>query len=265
MKKLKEKTMSNKQSTKKIWEWTKLLLALVPVAVLFAAFTIVLVERFNLDVSINFWLLLAIWTFFLWLFVQPAVERGGVWDKVGYIWMYIWYGFWGTGLSLFFLSLLLQLTLEIDILEFDRLIYLTTIVWIGWIIGLYFYFKIEGEKQIQEQLDKLRRKETVYNPHPGLMERYAKEQKDSEESKKYTDKKPKLDSGPMSNLEKSDPDKNYMEYKERFSSMTDGQLMDAFNREVGNSGWTSSRGMYFVALREELEKRKIVLTSKRGN
>ncbi|PIR68192.1 hypothetical protein COU49_02500 [Candidatus Nomurabacteria bacterium CG10_big_fil_rev_8_21_14_0_10_35_16] len=77
------------------------------------------------------------------------------------------------------------------------------------------------------------------------------------------EKKPELETESMGNLEKSDPDKNYMEYKERFEGMTDGQLMDAFNREVGNSGWTSSRASYLVALHEEFEKRKIVLIDKK--
>ena len=77
------------------------------------------------------------------------------------------------------------------------------------------------------------------------------------------EKKQQLETESMGNLEKSDPDKNYIEYKERFKSMTDGQLMDAFNREVGNSGWTSSRASYLVALREEFEKRKIIPTDKK--
>jgi hypothetical protein len=53
----------------------------------------------------------------------------------------------------------------------------------------------------------------------------------------------------------SDPQKNYKEYKERFSDMSDEQLIDAFNREVNNIGWTSSRAFYLVALQEEFENR----------
>lgn len=72
-----------------------------------------------------------------------------------------------------------------------------------------------------------------------------------------------LDSKLVSNLEKSDPDKNYKKYKERFVGMTDEQLRNTFNREVGNSGWTSSKASYLSALHEELEKRKIVVTDKK--
>ena len=80
---------------------------------------------------------------------------------------------------------------------------------------------------------------------------------------KDQEKKREVDSKPMSNLEKSEPDKNYMEYKKRFEVMTDGQLKDVLNREVGNNGWTSSRASYLVALREEFEKRKIILIDKK--
>lgn len=75
-------------------------------------------------------------------------------------------------------------------------------------------------------------------------------------------KERELDTKPMGDLEKSDPDKNYIEYKKRFGDMTDEQFLGIFNREVGNSGWTSSRASYLVALREEFEKRKIVVTDK---
>ena len=37
--------------------------------------------------------------------------------------------------------------------------------------------------------------------------------------------------------------------------MNDEQLVDAFNREVGNSGWTGSRASYLSALHEEFENR----------
>jgi hypothetical protein len=47
----------------------------------------------------------------------------------------------------------------------------------------------------------------------------------------------------------------YQEFKARFQAMDDAQLIDAFNREVGNSGWTGSRANYLVALHEELENR----------
>jgi hypothetical protein len=47
----------------------------------------------------------------------------------------------------------------------------------------------------------------------------------------------------------------YEEYKERFRVMDDEQLIDAFNREVGNSGWTSSRAAYLAALHDEFHNR----------
>jgi hypothetical protein len=47
----------------------------------------------------------------------------------------------------------------------------------------------------------------------------------------------------------------YEEYKERFGVMNDEQLIGAFNREVGNSGWTSSRASYLAALHEEFHNR----------
>lgn len=45
------------------------------------------------------------------------------------------------------------------------------------------------------------------------------------------------------------------EYQEYFKGMSDRKLIDAFNREVGNSGWTSSRASYLAALGEEFENR----------
>lgn len=53
----------------------------------------------------------------------------------------------------------------------------------------------------------------------------------------------------------TDPQKTYKEFQERLNTMSDEELIDAFNREVGNPGWTSSRAVYLVALHEEFEKR----------
>lgn len=100
--------------------------------------------------------------------------------------------------SLVFLAMLLQWTLGIDITELDKTYRLIFLVWAGWVIGLHSYFKSQEEKEIQEQLDKLRRKETVHNPRPGLMERYKKEQKDGEEWKKYIEKKQEMEADPRS-------------------------------------------------------------------
>jgi hypothetical protein len=53
-----------------------------------------------------------------------------------------------------------------------------------------------------------------------------------------------------------DHEKTYKEFQERFTAMSDEELVEAFNREVGNPGWTSSRATYLALLREEFEKRK---------
>ncbi|MFA7133583.1 MAG: hypothetical protein WC122_01230 [archaeon] len=45
------------------------------------------------------------------------------------------------------------------------------------------------------------------------------------------------------------------EYRDRFRSMNDKQLIDAFNNEVGNSGWTASRASYLFALCGEFKNR----------
>jgi len=56
-------------------------------------------------------------------------------------------------------------------------------------------------------------------------------------------------------------DKSSSDYKERFESMTNEELVKAFNQEVGNSGWTSSRAKYLTALREEFINRNIDLSA----
>lgn len=50
----------------------------------------------------------------------------------------------------------------------------------------------------------------------------------------------------------ADPQK---EFRDRFAAMSEEQLVGAFNREVGNSGWTSSRAAYLAALRDEFNVR----------
>jgi hypothetical protein len=47
----------------------------------------------------------------------------------------------------------------------------------------------------------------------------------------------------------------YEEYLARFKTNTDQDLIDAFNREVGKPGWTSSRGSYLAALHDEFKSR----------
>ncbi|NQT49455.1 NUDIX domain-containing protein [Candidatus Kuenenbacteria bacterium] len=45
------------------------------------------------------------------------------------------------------------------------------------------------------------------------------------------------------------------DYQARFQAQTDDQLIESFNREVGSSGWTTSRSAYLTALREEFDAR----------
>jgi len=55
---------------------------------------------------------------------------------------------------------------------------------------------------------------------------------------------------------KSDDTHNiYQEYLDRFGKMTDDELVKAFNKEVGNSGWVGRRGIYLAALHKEFENR----------
>ncbi|MDO8569238.1 MAG: hypothetical protein Q7R89_00390 [bacterium] len=62
-----------------------------------------------------------------------------------------------------------------------------------------------------------------------------------------------------------DHEKTYQEFKKRFSAMSDEELIGAFNREVGNPGWTSSRATYLSLLREEFEKRGYDYSAVGGN
>lgn len=50
-------------------------------------------------------------------------------------------------------------------------------------------------------------------------------------------------------------EKTHEGFLERFEAMGDEELVEAFNREVGNPGWTSSRATYIALLHEEFEKR----------
>ncbi len=49
--------------------------------------------------------------------------------------------------------------------------------------------------------------------------------------------------------------RHYNEFQKRFKAMSDKELIDAFNRDVGNPGWVSARGEYHGALRAEFENR----------
>jgi hypothetical protein len=48
----------------------------------------------------------------------------------------------------------------------------------------------------------------------------------------------------------------YQEYLEEFKKMADDEVIEAFNKEVGNPGWTTSRANYLGALRQEFDNRK---------
>ena len=54
---------------------------------------------------------------------------------------------------------------------------------------------------------------------------------------------------------KKEIEKQYKEYLDFFKKKNDKELIDLFNREVGNSGWTSSRANYLTALHEEFGNR----------
>ena len=47
----------------------------------------------------------------------------------------------------------------------------------------------------------------------------------------------------------------------QLASLTDEQLVECFNREVGNRGWVSARGYFIVSLVREFEKRQIDCSS----
>ena len=58
------------------------------------------------------------------------------------------------------------------------------------------------------------------------------------------------------NPDRVDHEKTRQEFQERLNAMSDQKLVEAFNREVGNPGWTSSRATYLALLGEEFGKRK---------
>jgi hypothetical protein len=45
------------------------------------------------------------------------------------------------------------------------------------------------------------------------------------------------------------------EFTIRLRAMSDNELIDAFNKDVGNPGWVAARGRFHAALREEFIKR----------
>jgi len=54
---------------------------------------------------------------------------------------------------------------------------------------------------------------------------------------------------------KKEKEKLYKEDLDFFKKKNDKELIDIFNREVGNPGWTSSRATYLAALHQEFDNR----------
>ncbi len=57
-------------------------------------------------------------------------------------------------------------------------------------------------------------------------------------------------------MENDEIRKYFRDCREHFKGMSDEQLIIAFNREVGNSGWTCTRALYLSAIHEEFETRQ---------
>lgn len=54
--------------------------------------------------------------------------------------------------------------------------------------------------------------------------------------------------------------KYFEEYTERFNTCTDAEIILAFNKEVGVSGWGTARASYIAAIHSELDRRKFDYT-----
>ena len=48
----------------------------------------------------------------------------------------------------------------------------------------------------------------------------------------------------------------YNEFAEKFQKMTDEELIESFNHEVGLNAWTNSKAIYLSALHDEFIRRK---------
>jgi hypothetical protein len=53
-------------------------------------------------------------------------------------------------------------------------------------------------------------------------------------------------------------------FRSRVRAMSDDQLIAAFNAEVGNRGWVTSRASFLAALRSEFKQRKFDLSALEG-
>jgi len=55
--------------------------------------------------------------------------------------------------------------------------------------------------------------------------------------------------------------KLFEEFTERFDSLTDLELVDCFNQQVGNQGWTSAKSSYLAALHKIFDRRGLDYSS----
>lgn len=55
--------------------------------------------------------------------------------------------------------------------------------------------------------------------------------------------------------------KYYQEYAARFAAASNQSLVESFNKEVGNAGWTSMRANYIAALIDEFRNRGIDISA----
>lgn len=49
--------------------------------------------------------------------------------------------------------------------------------------------------------------------------------------------------------------KQYSEFQKRFKAMSDEELIDAFNGDVGNPGWVAARAQFHCSIHQEFENR----------
>ena len=51
------------------------------------------------------------------------------------------------------------------------------------------------------------------------------------------------------------PQQHFEEFSKIFSDLSDNEIIERFNLEIGNKGWVSARGAYLVALQQEFRRR----------
>lgn len=124
-------------------EKLKLLLSITPLVFLFSIFTGILLDMVDLDIGRNFWFIVLVWMLILWNYIKrdDGEKYFSRWNNVTRLWSFVGIAFIGSILTVFFLSLLLQWTLNINIQEMDKTINLTLVVWIIWVIGFHIYHK----------------------------------------------------------------------------------------------------------------------------